>query len=85
MKSYSNILFLILLLVLIFWFVLCRFDYDENYELSELAFDVCQKHCYNQGYDHDICSDKDKLKDCISRLEKISSKPPPGTSLAPVE
>ena len=61
-------------------FLLCRTTSHDNYEITDLAFNICQKKCLERGYSYGLCSDKNKLENCISKMIKISDAPPPGTT-----
>ncbi len=85
MKRYSQILIVFFIVVVLIFFIFHKNIFKDGYEMTELEFDICQKNCYDQGYDHDICSDKDKLEGCIAMLSKNADIPPLGTSFAPQE
>ena len=82
----KTLLFVVVIGILIFSFIFCRSRPPsvDNYEISDLAFDVCQEKCYDLGHSHSMCSDENKLSDCIKSMIEGIDKPPPETALAPI-
>lgn len=73
-----KIAILIIIAIVVFVCAGCRISCSSKfsgYELTDTAFDTCQKDCFNRGYDNELCADPQILTECIANLEKLAGDP----------
>jgi protoheme ferro-lyase len=75
----------LLVFVVIMITIFCLSFSVDHYEIEELAHDVCQKKCLNQGLGYQRCSNSEVLGKCISKMKGLVGNPPEDTTLNPVE